>query len=240
MQPSRGKGKGRSRILYWFRTPPGVRVGRPALDEEAIRLIEANNPDLQFDWTRILKGQPDADSPATERRGPAREGRSSSPERRSGSAERGGERPERERAAGKPPAERRGRPADPRPAPEVDAQGLPLEAEAPADGPSRPEEPMTPAHARLGSEGLARTRARYAETMARISERVQDAEQQAQLKALAERLNPDAWVTEADVLAGLESYEATFESLRGTIGNRRRAPKAETAEAAPSEPPQGE
>ena len=220
MQPSRGKGKGRSRILYWFRTPPGVRVGRPALDEEAIRLIEANNPDLQFDWTRILKGQPDADSPATERRGPARDGRSASPERRAGSPERGGERAGRERSSGRPSPERRGRPADQKSAAEVEAAAAPVEVAAPADGPSLPEEPMTPAHARLGSEGLARTRARYAETMARISERIQDAEQQAQLKAVAERLNPDAWVTEADVAAGLESYEATFESLRGTIGKR--------------------
>jgi hypothetical protein len=92
------------------------------------------------------------------------------------------------------------------------------------------EEPMTAAHARLGSEGLGRLRARHAETMARISERIQDAEQQAQLKTLAERLNPDAWVTDADVSAGLESYETTFEQLRGSIGNRRRKPGPDTAE----------
>lgn len=91
-----------------------------------------------------------------------------------------------------------------------------------------PDEPMTAAHARLGSEGLARLRARYAATLARITAQVQDAEQQAQLKGLAERLNPDAWVTDAEVSAGLESYEATLEALRGTIGNRRRNAPAET------------
>lgn len=85
-----------------------------------------------------------------------------------------------------------------------------------------PDEPLTAAHARLGSEGLARLRARYAETRARISERIPAAEQQEQLNVLAERLNPDAWVTEADVTAGLESYESTFEALRGTIGHHRR------------------
>ena len=40
-------GRSRQRILYWFRTPPGVKVGRPALDEDAIRWIEEHNPDLK-------------------------------------------------------------------------------------------------------------------------------------------------------------------------------------------------
>src|SRR5207244_1684742 len=53
----RRRGKPRSRVLYWFRTPPGVRVGRSALDEDAIRLIEQHNPHIDFDWTQILKSQ---------------------------------------------------------------------------------------------------------------------------------------------------------------------------------------
>jgi hypothetical protein len=108
----------------------------------------------------------------------------------------------------------------------------PVPAEVQAEAPPLEDEPTTAAHARLGSEGLGRLRARYAETMARISERVQDPEQQAQLKTLAERLNPDAWVTDADVSAGLESYETTFEQLRGSIGRRRRKPGPETGETA--------
>ena len=92
-------------------------------------------------------------------------------------------------------------------------------------------EPMTAAHARLGFEGLVRLRARYGETMARITERIPDVDQQAQLKALAERLNPDAWVTDADVTDGLESYESTYEALRGTIGNRRRNSRPEATES---------
>ncbi|MBA3640517.1 MAG: hypothetical protein H0W53_14830 [Acidobacteria bacterium] len=90
---------------------------------------------------------------------------------------------------------------------------------------------MTAAHARLGFEGLVRLRARYSETMARITERVPDPEQQSQLKTLAERLNPDAWVTDADVSEGLESYERTYESLRGTIGNRRRNSRPDAVES---------
>lgn len=77
------------------------------------------------------------------------------------------------------------------------------------------------ASTRLGSEGLARLRARHAEVLARISEKAADPAQREQLKAAAERLNPDTWVTEAEVAAGLESYESVFESVRGVIGQRR-------------------
>ena len=107
--------------------------------------------------------------------------------------------------------------AEPEPKPPVQEAAIP--------------EQMTAAHARLGFEGLVRLRARYGETLARITDRVADPEQQIQLKALAERLNPDAWVTDADVTDGLESYERTYETLRGTIGNRRRTPRPEAAES---------
>jgi hypothetical protein len=62
VQPA-GRGRGK-RLLYWFRTPPGVRVGRAPIDETAIRLLEQHNPDVQFDWTRILKAPPAAEGPA--------------------------------------------------------------------------------------------------------------------------------------------------------------------------------
>jgi len=38
-----------------------VRVGRAPIDETAIRLLEQHNPDVQFDWTRILKAPPAAE-----------------------------------------------------------------------------------------------------------------------------------------------------------------------------------
>ena len=45
--------RGRSRVLYWFRTPPGVKVGRNPFDPETQRSIERQNPDVQFDWAQI-------------------------------------------------------------------------------------------------------------------------------------------------------------------------------------------
>ena len=53
----------RMRVLYWFRSPPDIAVGRPALDTEAVRDIEASNPDLTFDWEEILKAKPPAVPP---------------------------------------------------------------------------------------------------------------------------------------------------------------------------------
>ena len=49
-----GRDRGRSRVLYWFRTPPGVRVGRNPFDPETQRALERQNPDVQFDWPQIV------------------------------------------------------------------------------------------------------------------------------------------------------------------------------------------
>jgi hypothetical protein len=108
-------------------------------------------------------------------------------------------------------------------------------------------EPSTAAQARLGFEGLSRLRARHAEVLARISEKVTDAARRDELKSSAERLNPDTWVTDAEVTAGLESYETVFESLRGVVGRRRKrrgrpsaSPGAAGQTPASDTPPKGE
>src|SRR5688500_7795167 len=44
----------RSRILYVFRSPGGVRVGRESLEPAILRDIEANYPDIAFDWKAVL------------------------------------------------------------------------------------------------------------------------------------------------------------------------------------------
>jgi hypothetical protein len=152
-------------VLYWFRTPPGVRVGRAPLDEDAIRLIEEHHPGIRFDWPQILRGEEEIE-----------------------------------------------------PALHAPVPVAPV-AEAPEPPPT---EPVNPAHARLGSEGLARLRARYADVMAGISRRVPDPQRQDQLRIEAERLNPDSWVTDEEVRVALEQYETVFESLRGLVSSGRR------------------
>jgi hypothetical protein len=48
------KDRGRTRLLYWFRTPPGVRVGRNPFDLDTQRSLERQNPGVQFDWPQIV------------------------------------------------------------------------------------------------------------------------------------------------------------------------------------------
>jgi hypothetical protein len=234
IEAERRRGKSRPRILYWFRTPPGVRVGRTALDEQAVRLIEQQNPDIEFDWPRILKGQ---GSPASETRPPDtrdRGDRRGRPDTR----RQPGQQRDRDRRPG-PPADVPPRPRrEPRPAPP------PVAAAPPASAPARPEPPEvaeaaeesaavdvveippathlgTPAHARLGDEGVQRLRIRYVEILMGIQERIADADRQTELKSTAERLNPDAWLTDADVVQGLEQYEVVLASLREVAAPRR-------------------
>ena len=44
----------RSRILYVFRTPGGVRVGREPLEPEVRRDIEARHPKIALDWKAVM------------------------------------------------------------------------------------------------------------------------------------------------------------------------------------------
>jgi len=228
-----------------------VRVGRSALDEDAIRLIEQHNPDVEFDWTRILKGQDAPPEPKA----------NIQPERRARPLPRElpAQRQKPSWTAPVPvapvpdpsPLENAGPPAtfdleriSELPAPDAATPvDVPIGNQpqsfvpenSPVDGPfspgsiadapapdDRPDQPTTPAQARLGYEGLSRLRARHAEVLARISERATDPAQREQLKSDAERLNPDTWVTDAEVTAGLESYETVFEALRGVVGRRRK------------------
>jgi hypothetical protein len=236
VEVDRRRGKSRTRILYWFRTPPGVKVGRAALDEDAIRLIEELNPNVEFDWTRILKG---GGSPPTESRPPVDVRRQRPgdqrrpppprpPASRSDAPPPDRARPPEETARPSTPPEQTPTSAEPRVS-VVDEGTLesadmsdqafpstsPMEA-APSD------EALTPAHAKLGSEGVQRLRARYAEICARITERVTDPARKTELSTSAERLNPDTWVTADEVSAGLEQYEMVFASLREVVGHKRR------------------
>jgi hypothetical protein len=47
------RGKTRARVLYWFRSPPNVKVGREPFDEDVRRALEAQNPGVAFDWRKI-------------------------------------------------------------------------------------------------------------------------------------------------------------------------------------------
>lgn len=45
----------RSRILYVFRTPGGVRVGRASLEPEVLHHIQTHHPEIAFDWKAVIE-----------------------------------------------------------------------------------------------------------------------------------------------------------------------------------------
>jgi hypothetical protein len=56
VQPTTNRrGKVRPRVLYWFRSPPDVKVGREPFDPDMRRALEAQNPDVIFDWRTIVE-----------------------------------------------------------------------------------------------------------------------------------------------------------------------------------------
>jgi hypothetical protein len=56
VQPTTNRrGKVRPRVLYWFRSPPDVKVGREPFDPFVRRTLEAQNPGVVFDWRAIVE-----------------------------------------------------------------------------------------------------------------------------------------------------------------------------------------
>jgi hypothetical protein len=58
----------RTRILYVFRTPGSVRVGRSPLEPDVLRQIEAQYPDIQFNWALVRESQQVIETSAEPRR----------------------------------------------------------------------------------------------------------------------------------------------------------------------------
>ena len=186
----------RPRVLYWYRTAPDVLIGRPALDEDAIRGIEEQHPLIEFDWPAILalrEAMPPEDEAPPAR--PARRGR---PSRR--------EPPPRSTEAYTPRA------ALPPPGPSATD-------DAPAE-PAPFDETLT-THGLLeelvGREIATRLRARHAEVLARIHEQGFEDAQTAHWIERAESLDPDTWLTPDAVLDGVRDADRRFESLRAAL-----------------------
>lgn len=193
----------RARVLYWYRTAPGVRVGRPPLDEDAIRTIEEQHPEVDFNWSEILAVGAaiiiEVEEPAPlRRRGPrpARE-----------RAERGerGDRPARTPAARAVSRE----PVSPEPTFDVPVPDADVfEDVAP---PPRAHDLLEEL---VGREIATRLHARYAELMARISALSGEEATRDAWRARTEPLNPDLWVTPDEILSGVQRADALFDRVR--------------------------
>jgi hypothetical protein len=218
----RRQGRSRHKVLYWFRTPPGVKVGRPALDEAAIRSIEEQNPDIEFDWPKILEAKPPVVQQAEPRSRQSRRDRPGQrqPVRRRTPPEQASQpvadAPQREPSLDSADADREDDvPSEAEVAAAVQQITHP-EAEEPTAAPVMPLEQAAP------PEDLTLLRARYAELLARIAERGGTAERIEALRAEAEALNPDTWVTDEEARKGLAEFGPKLREIRLALGLRRR------------------
>ena len=187
----------RPRVLYWYRSAPGVQVGRPALDEDAIRTIEEQHPDIEFDWPHIL--EVGAMSPPEVERRPIRQRRKPPKPQ------------EEEPAVAEGPVET---------APEIDE-----EEESSDEESSEEEQELAAAAAKphgmleqlVGREIATRLRGRYAEIVARIHQHAADEATREVWEARASALDPDSWVTPDEILRGVENADRLFDELRKVV-----------------------
>jgi len=219
----------RPRLLYWYRTAPGVLLGRAPLDEDAIRTIEEQHPDIDFDWPAILALSevmtPEDEAPA----------------------------PRRERKV-KPQRQRERRP-DPRAADDADTntaaddadnadlnaaadfaddadqvisaahvEPVPLTHAFPDDGQPDADEYVAPRkhtygllEELVGREISTRLRARYSEIGARIHEQHAEASVRDAWMKRAEPLNADLWLTPEAILDGVRRADGLFDRLRSEL-----------------------
>ena len=201
----------RPRLLYWYRTAPGIILGRAPLDEDAIRTIEDQHPDIDFDWPAILALSevmtPEDEAPARPR---PQEGRRSRPRDQQRESP-----PRRQQEAPSATAEATVAGETPEAAPDQ-----PMMAEAGAEVEPFDEAPPPPRHVQglleelVGREIATRLRARHSELAARIHERHSDFAERDRWMARAEAVNPDNWLTPEAVLEGVRRADGLFESLR--------------------------
>lgn len=185
--------KQRSRILYVFRTPGGVRVGRAPLEPDVLKHLESRHPEIEFDWSVIRENQqviePVVDS---RRRRPRREGADAPVS-----------------AAARAPAE---------PPPPARDEPPPTPAPPRSRAPAIP----AVLHGTTPDEQIAFLNEWYPIVRERIPARTPDAGRQEALLALAERLNPAAWTDADQITSGLQEAAQALERLSRVFSKRRR------------------
>lgn len=219
----------RPRILYWYRTAPGIVLGRAPLDEDAIRAIEEQHPEIDFDWPAILALSevmtPEDEAPPPSRSQPAGGRRKPREPRR-----------DRERATAGVSTEAEATP----PGDHAHVSAAAPEG-APRAAPSAPSAPVAPSAPSLslgtldpgeprnllleelaGREIGARLRMRHAEIVARIGGLDVDGATKDALFTRAEAIDPELWMTPESVLEGVRNADALFDALRAEVGQTSR------------------
>jgi hypothetical protein len=195
------------RVLYWYRTAPGLRIGRPALDDAAMRALEAQYPDIDFDWGYILDmgamTPVEVEAPVPPRR--------RKPQPLPRAADEPGEDRAREPASGAPSGASSGPSA-----PAAADSGMPSPAPADTD----PDSDFGPdLLAELLGRGIAASlRARHRDLAAGVAAHAwpDEAARQAAVGRLA-AIDPDGWTTPDAVLAGMARIDAEVEAVERAL-----------------------
>jgi hypothetical protein len=189
----------RPRVLYWYRSAPGVRVGRRALDEDAIRALEEQHPDIEFDWPTLIE---ETESTPVE-------------------VDRRPERPRRKPQRPPEPSTATVDFAEMLPSGGVDvAPEVPPRVEAPPPPPRAVDAGAAKnmlLDQLVGREIASRLRGRYAEVAARLAELPDDAARQA-WQDRADRLDPDRWNSPQAILEGVQHADRLFDELKHELG----------------------
>jgi hypothetical protein len=223
-------------MLYWSRTPPNVGVGRPPLDEDAIRVLEENNPDLEFEWDKLLAARASAKADQSQSsprpRGARKRGRQA--------PDKAGKRPQEKRRVaqsggknGSEASDRTEPPAvsDVTEAPPVDSAPMRADpvsgaAVVQAADPARVDtqgsgdrlssrgDRQHPVVTLMGDGVLASLRKSYAELQVRIDDLPSDAAGRESIGARAAALDPDSWSGLEAALTGIERFESDVAEVR--------------------------
>ena len=203
---------GRPRILYWFRTPPHVVVGRDALDEEGTKAIEASHPGLDFDWSKMRRERPKPPSRSVTM-------------------------PERMKKGN-----RRSGPAPVKASPGVSKEKVPaLEVEAkttsgsvsqvvpgPSGGAASLESAIStsstqplehPVSALLGDEMLVKLRSVYAELDQQLQSAQLTESSKNEFVSRVQSLNPDSWLAGEEVILRIEKFDSEVAAIQGLLSN---------------------
>lgn len=225
------RGKSNPQMLYLFRTPPNIQVGRHPLDAEAIRAVEEYNPAVTFDWRKMLKVKGSVSSESGRQLAHGQRKRSKSQSRATENVRR--QKPD-VRLSGvediKAPTDLPDEIARDKQDEVVDPQLLEAEAhltdESSDEGRDEASEVLGegdsqhPVVELMGYDTLSRLRARYAETQARINEKAASQRDLGSIRKQAEQLNPDRWETIEAAVTGIEQFETNAEVIRTKLGRR--------------------
>ena len=218
----------RPRILYWYRTAPGVMLGRAALDEDAIRTIEDQHPDIEFDWPAILAlsevmtPEDEAPAPQPQRKEKKRSALARENKRELRRDDRADESPVAVDATES--VER----AEFERVESADAREESAELRRDYAGAAfgRVAEPVEPRNRLLeelaGREIGSRLRGRHAEIIARIEALDADGAEKDALFKRAEALDPELWMSPEAVLEGVRNADLLFEKLKADLAHSSR------------------